>query len=209
MEDLNNWAAWVSIGGGIVGVIGAMVTIYMLFYKAPSEIKRTDSQSIEAIAKAAESIATGAEVSSDVMQKALGALIAKDTDRDKQDARRAQEYAEREKARDEQDALRAQEYADREKARDERDLQRDEAQIEKDRLRDEEIKKLNDEIKRLNRSQIVSQQLIEEQRREILAYQDWAERLSHQVMSYRGVPVLFKPELTGGESVELPPSVAP
>jgi len=33
--------------------------------------------------------------------------------------------------------------------------------------------------------------------------------LSHQGMSYRGVPVLFKPDLIGGESVELPPGVAP
>ena len=93
--------------------------------------------------------------------------------------------------------------------RDERDMQRDEAQIEKDRLSDEEIKKLNGEITRLNSNQMVSQRLIEEQRREILADQDWAERLSHQVMSYRGVPVLFKPDLIGGESVELPPGVAP
>lgn len=191
MEDPNNWAVWVSIGGGIVGMLGAITTIYMLFYKAPSERKRTDSESIQAIADASESVATGARVSSEVMQQALAALIAKD------------------KARDEQDKRRAQEYADREKARDERDQLRDEAQIEKDRLRDEEIKKLNGEITRLNSNQMVSQQLIEEQRREILAYQDWAERLSHQVMSYRGVPVLFKPDLVGGESVELPPGVAP
>ena len=191
MEDPNNWAVWVSIGGGIVGMLGAITTIYMLFYKAPSERKRTDSESIQAIADASESVATGARVSSEVMQQALAALI------------------EKAKARDEQDKRRAQEYADREKARDERDQLRDEAQIEKDRLRDDEIKKLNGEITRLNSNQMVSQRLIEEQRREILAYQDWAERLSHQVISYRGVPVLFKPDLIGGEGIELPPGVAP
>lgn len=184
MEDPNNWAVWVSIGGGIVGMLGAITTIYMLFYKAPSERKRTDSESIQAIADASESVATGAKVSSEVMQQALAALIAKD------------------KARDEQDVHRAKEYSEREKERDKRDREREEAQIEKDKLRDLEMKKLRD-------NQIVTQRVIEEQRREILAYQDWAERLSHQVMSYRGVPVPFKPELIGGEDVEVPPAIAP
>ena len=209
MEDPNNWVVWVSIGGGIVGMLGAITTTYMLFYKAPSERKRTDSESIQAIADASESVATGARVSSEVMQNALAALIAKDKARDESDKRRAQEYADREKARDEQESQRAQEYADREKARDEREQLREKGEIEKERLRYEEIKKVNGKNKKLTSKQMVSQRLIEEQRREILAYQDWAERLSHQVMSYRGVPVLFKPDLIGGESVELPPGVAP
>jgi hypothetical protein len=67
---------------------------------------------------------------------------------------------------------------------------------EKDRQRAEEItaieKRHTNELQEISANQIVTQRLIEEQRRELVAWQDWAKRLSHQVVSLGGQPVPFK-----------------
>jgi hypothetical protein len=42
--------------------------------------------------------------------------------------------------------------------------------------------------------QVATHKLVEEQRRELIAWQDWARRLAHQVVSLGGQPVPFKPE---------------
>jgi hypothetical protein len=67
---------------------------------------------------------------------------------------------------------------------------------EKDRQRTEELRAMEarhaEELRLISENQIVTQRLIEEQRRELIAWQDWAKRLSHQVVSLGGQPVPFK-----------------
>lgn len=56
-----------------------------------------------------------------------------------------------------------------------------------------ENKSLKKEMADMHMAQVVSQRLIEEQRREIIALQGFSERLVKQVVSYGGVPELYKP----------------
>jgi 5-bromo-4-chloroindolyl phosphate hydrolysis protein len=58
----------------------------------------------------------------------------------------------------------------------------------------DQINELKEKLRLINDQQIVTQRLVEEQRRELIAWQDWARRLAHQVVSLGGVPVKFKPE---------------
>ena len=52
---------------------------------------------------------------------------------------------------------------------------------------------LENKMQDMQKSQIVSQRLIEEQRREIIALQGFSERLVRQVISFGGIPELYKP----------------
>lgn len=52
------------------------------------------------------------------------------------------------------------------------------------------------EMVNVQKAQIVSQRLIEEQRREIIALQGFSERLAKQVISFGGVPELYKPHVS-------------
>ena len=56
-----------------------------------------------------------------------------------------------------------------------------------------ENKALKKEVLDVRQAQIVSQRLIEEQRREIIALQGFSERLVKQVISFGGIPELYKP----------------
>lgn len=56
-----------------------------------------------------------------------------------------------------------------------------------------ENKALKKEVLDVRQAQIVSQRLIEEQRREIIALQGFSERLVRQVISFGGIPELYKP----------------
>lgn len=55
---------------------------------------------------------------------------------------------------------------------------------------------LKKEMQDMRQAQIVSQRLIEEQRREIIALQGFSERLVKQVISYGGIPELYKPHIS-------------
>ena len=59
-----------------------------------------------------------------------------------------------------------------------------------------ENKLLKKELVDVRQAQIVSQRLIEEQRREIIALQGFSERLVKQVISYGGIPELYKPHVS-------------
>lgn len=62
--------------------------------------------------------------------------------------------------------------------------------IEDRRKEKEETDKVIGELKY---KQVASDKLILEQRREILAWQDWAKRLNHQLISVGETPVPFRP----------------
>lgn len=55
-----------------------------------------------------------------------------------------------------------------------------------------ENKSLKKEMAEMHMAQVVAQRLIEEQRREIIALQGFSERLVKQVISYGGIPELYK-----------------
>lgn len=55
---------------------------------------------------------------------------------------------------------------------------------------------LENKMQDMQKSQIVSQRLIEEQRREIIALQGFSERLVKQVISFGGIPELYKPHIS-------------
>ena len=55
-----------------------------------------------------------------------------------------------------------------------------------------ENKSLKKEMADMHMAQVVAQRLIEEQRREIIALQGFSERLVKQVISYGGIPELYK-----------------
>jgi len=59
-----------------------------------------------------------------------------------------------------------------------------------------ENKLLKKEMADMHMAQVVSQRLIEEQRREIIALQGFSERLVKQVVSYGGIPELYKPHVS-------------
>ena len=59
-----------------------------------------------------------------------------------------------------------------------------------------ENKSLKKEMADMHMAQVVSQRLIEEQRREIIALQGFSERLVKQVVSYGGIPELYKPHVS-------------
>lgn len=56
-----------------------------------------------------------------------------------------------------------------------------------------ENKALKKEMAEMHMAQMVSQKLIEEQRREIVALQNFSERLVVQVINFGGIPELYKP----------------
>jgi len=55
-----------------------------------------------------------------------------------------------------------------------------------------ENKSLKKEMADMHMAQVVAQRLIEEQRREIIALQGFSERLVKQVISFGGIPELYK-----------------
>jgi len=59
-----------------------------------------------------------------------------------------------------------------------------------------ENKLLKKEMADMHMAQVVSQRLIEEQRREIIALQGFSERLVKQVISFGGIPELYKPHIS-------------
>ena len=63
--------------------------------------------------------------------------------------------------------------------------------IEDRRKEKEETDKVISELKHM---QMASDKLILEQRRELLAWQDWAKRLNHQLISIGETPVPFRPK---------------
>jgi len=151
MEGVNDVSVYISIIGGIIGMVGGLTAAYIAFYKVKPETRqihanteKANADTYAALAEAAETITKGAQVSSEVLLSRINELLSTEKER-------LTEIRE---------------------------------------IRETSAAKILEMQAQLN----AMQKVINRQGVVIQAYQDWAKRLSAQVISLSGTPVLLKLE---------------